>query len=96
MKKIISLENYESEINILERAYYEVSARENIIKFMIQNNQNDLPQFKEFWNEYLHYLKAYEIIKNDFKNNCIDTELGYSFTGFWQVDFAKKEVTING
>jgi hypothetical protein len=36
--KIINLKDKEQEINILERLHMEVTARENIINFMIQNN----------------------------------------------------------
>lgn len=95
MVKIMDISMYQNELNILERAYLEVSGRENIINFMVNQGKKDTEEYKEFWLDYLHYLKAYNIIKNNFVNNCINKILEYSFRGTWQVDFEKKEVTLD-
>jgi hypothetical protein len=43
MTKKIDISNYESELIILERIHYEVTGRENILNFMINNDDNDKP-----------------------------------------------------
>lgn len=95
MIQIISVQNYEEELRVLERIYLEVSARENILNFMINTNQKDTEKYQSFWEEYLSYLQAYNIIRQEFVANCINKELGRQANGTWSVDFAKKEVTIN-
>jgi hypothetical protein len=96
MEKIIKInELYSNELNILERAYLETTARENILNYMILNNQKDTERYQEFWNEYILYLKAYNDIKNEFVLNCINSIVGHPFRGNWTVDFDKKEVILN-
>lgn len=95
MKKVIDVRNYESEINFLERVHYETKARESIINFMIQNEQDTLPQYTKFWDEYVCYTRALEIAKEEFLNNCIINILGYRYNGSWSINFDTKEVTIN-
>ena len=62
MIKKIDISDYESELIILERIHYEVAGRENILNFMINNDDNDKPQYKKIWKEYLEYLKTYNSI----------------------------------
>lgn len=93
--KIINISDYEQELNILERCFYEVEARKNIIDYMLVIGRKENPIFEETWEEYLSYLKAYNIAKNNFTINCIEKILGHNnYTG-WKVDFEKKEVIIN-
>lgn len=95
MTKIINVSFYQNELDILERAYLEVSGRENIINFMVNQGKKDTNEYKEFWLDYLHYLKAYNFIKTNFVNNCINKILGYELKGTWQVNFETKEVVLN-
>lgn len=95
MEKIIDVRNYESEINLLERIHFETKARENIINFMIQNGQHTLPQYEEILSDYVCYVRALEIAKEDFFNKCILDVLKYEYCGPWSIDFDTKEVTIN-
>ena len=94
MKISILPENFNI-LNILERAHYEVSGRENIIKFMLINNLSNSDTYKEYWKEYLDYLKVYELCKNDFVTQCIIPVIGVKPTASWEVNFDAKEVTIN-
>jgi len=56
-------------IILLERAHYEVESRKNIIKLIIQDNLDDY--YSEYWEDYLLYLKTYNIIQNNFWNQYL-------------------------
>ena len=92
---IIDVSRYQEELNLLERIHFELKARENILTFLIQKNQNFTPQYKKYYEEYIQYLKAQDIAKQQFETNCINKELGHNFTGKWTVKYDKKEVVIN-
>ena len=94
MKKIIDVSSYETNLRILERAYLEITGRENVVNYMVVSGQANGEHYKSFWEEYIYYLKAYEIIKKDFIDNCINEILGYNFIGEWKIDFEAKEVTL--
>lgn len=64
---------------------------------MINNDDNDKPQYKKIWKEYLEYLKTYNSIKQSFFNNYIYKNLDNNNNKItWTIDFDKKEVIING
>lgn len=64
MQKIIKMSEYPEIMNLLERTYYEVETRENIIKLII--NDNLLEYYEKYWEEYLLYLKIYDTIQKNF------------------------------
>lgn len=93
MQTIIRIDNYTDELNKLERIHYEVTGRENILDIMINNGKNNTEYYNTIWEEYLSYLKAYTIEKQNFEVNCIKKIFNNKFSG-WRIDFAKKEVII--
>lgn len=94
MAKIVKTHNYRDEVNLLRRAHFEVKSRENIIQFMISNNQQNTDFYKAFWSEYVEAVSAYEDAKYEFKLNCIDKIMGYNYTDKWSINFEKKELII--
>lgn len=102
---IIDISAYSDDILPLERAHYEVTARQNIIQFMMTQNMKTNSLYQEYWEEYLMYLKAYSILKQQFINTIInklikDDLIAHDFqlnnNTEWTVDFFKKELQING
>ena len=74
----------------MERLYYEMKARLNIITFMIQHKMNHDDIYDQQWEEYLAYVKAYNEFQQIFaqKNNL--KQYGNS----WTLDFYNKKVII--
>lgn len=94
MKKIVKVYDYKQETNALRRAYFEVKSRENIIQFMINNNQQNTDFYKTFWSEYVDAVSDYEEAKYQFKLNCVDKIMEDDYTGQWYINFETKELTI--
>ena len=92
--RILDVSDYQKELNILERVHFEVRARENIITFLLQKNQGDTPAYKKYYEEYIQYLKAHDIVKKEFGDKCINQILGYEYTNSWTVKYDEKEVII--
>lgn len=94
MEKIIDISDYSNELNKLERAFYEVQARENILDIIIREGRKNTPYYEDMWEEYLAYLKNYNIIKYNFELNCIKkiTQEQYYH---WKVDFTKKVALLD-
>ena len=92
--KAITLVEHEDILNKLERAYYEVQGRQNIINFMIVNGMSENKNFQTYWDTYLCYLKVYENFKEEFRVTCVLPLVGENFEGNWEVDFNRKEVKI--
>lgn len=96
MLKIIPInDNYSEQINELQRAEYEVTARENILNLMVNNNQKQSIYYKEIWNEYLEQLKQYINIKNKFYTLCVEDIAKNLKASKWGVDFNRKELILN-
>ena len=96
MQTTIDVQEYSNELNILERLHYETIGRENVINFLIRQEQKNTSYFEEIWEEYLVYLKLYQEMKNNFEINCINKILGHNNYTRWNVYFDKKEVVIDG
>ena len=92
--RTLDISNYQEELNVLERIHFEVRARENIITFLLQKNQGNTPEYKKYYEEYIQYLKAHDIIKKEFENKCINQILGYNYTNNWTIKYDEKEVII--
>ena len=90
-KIILDMSEFRDEINILENIFYEIEGHKKILELMIlEGNYNENQEFKNFYEEYLQYLKIYEISKNNFYNNYLS-----EYTqGTWSLNFLTKEVTI--
>lgn len=78
----------EDVILLLERAHYEVESRKNIIKLIIQDNLNDY--YNEYWEDYLLYLKTYNIIQNNFWNQYLPQYKDKKY----KIDFDSKQIII--
>lgn len=94
MKRSIDISDFENEITKLERAYLEVMGRENILNYLISNGNKNSAEFKEFWTDYIDYLRVYENAKHEFFNECL-IHVFNGYNGNWTIDFEKKEVVIN-
>lgn len=94
MSQTIILDDYIEEMRELQKAHFEIRCRENIIKYLIMQDQQNTPQYKKFWAEYLEYTLKYESAKEKFANSCVFKIAGQNFKGNWYVDFEKKELTI--
>lgn len=92
--RLLEIPNQEEEIKILERASYEVQCRQQIITFMINNNMNENENYKKYWEEYILYTQAYNVLKLNFQNNFIKKYAGQDFSGNWEVDFNTKEIKL--
>lgn len=94
MEKIVKIpEEFNHELSMVERLFLEVSGRENILNFMIQSNLKDSERYQEYWNEYIHYLKAYNDVKSNFADNVLSKLIDESYSN-WQLNFDKKEVVF--
>ena len=49
MEYIINVSEFEDEINLLERAHYEVNGRQSILGFMVSNGLEDSDNYKKYW-----------------------------------------------
>lgn len=92
--KTFNLTEHEDVLGKLERVYYEVQGRQNIINFMVSNGMTENKNFQTYWDNYLHYLRVYEDFKEEFRVTCIIPLVGNDFEGNWKVDFNRKEVII--
>lgn len=94
MEKIVQIpEEYASELYAIERLYLETSGRENILNFMIQNNYKDSDRYQEYWDEYIHYLKAYNDVKSRFVSTVLE-KITEEPIANWRLNFEKKEVVF--
>lgn len=92
MKKIIiNVSEFSEEIDFLERISYEIEGRKSVLELMIfEGNYNENDDFKNFWEEYLQYLKFYEELKYKFYIN----HLSNYTEGTWELNFFERKVTI--
>lgn len=93
--RVITIPDQENAIAILKKANYEVLGRQQIINFMITNGLKEHTHFKDYWQEYLDYTAAYELLKEEFKTKYIIPIVGDDSTKIWEVDFINNEVRIH-
>ena len=86
---IIDISDYSEEITILERAFFELKARENIINLMIIEGFKEHPNYKLYWDEYLEYLKVYQLLQQDFYNKHL-TE----YDSKWKINFDTETAVV--
>lgn len=91
-KKIIKIEDQEI-INTLETLTVEVSARKELLGFMVQNNMSIAAResFEAYHKEYEEVFKKYDIAKKDFQEQYVDVIPGAKE---WSLNFSSGEVTI--
>ena len=89
---ILDMSKFENEINSLERIHYEIDARTRIINLMIEEgNYEHNDNFNKYWETFLEYIKAYNVLKNKFYEN----HLSEYEEGTWELDFMSRQVTIH-
>lgn len=97
MKEIVDISTY-TYLNDLERAHFEYQSHQNIISYMLANNQYLNAGFKFYQNECTKALQKYENEKKRFEQNVIipliDISQLQAIT--WNIDFQTKEVEIVG
>ena len=88
---ILDMSEFKEEIIKLENIFYEIEGRKQILELMIlEGCYNENQEFKNFYDEYLQYLKLYEILKNNFYYN----HLSEYKQGIWSLDFNTRTVVI--
>ena len=91
--RTITIPDQKQAIAPLKKANYEVHGRQQIINFMVTNGMKDHPNFKEYWQEYLNYMMAYEKLKEEFyKIHIAPIETNRDVR--WEVDFIYDEIRI--
>ena len=90
MEYIINVSEFEDDINLLERAHYEVNGRQSILGFMVSNGLEDSDNYKKFWEQYLEYMKTYNFLKDQFQKN----QLSNYPNKIRHLNFTTKEVII--
>lgn len=96
MLKIIPInDNCLEQINEVQRAEFEVTARENILRLMMDNNQKQSIYYKAIWNEYIEQLKQYINIKNKFYTLYVEDIAKNLKASKWGIDFDRKELILN-
>lgn len=92
MKKI-TIENQEV-INHLEALNYEVSSRKDLLSYLIQQGvQPAEPAFQAYHKEFQDFFIQYETAKSELEKVYVKP-LGDGLT--WSLDFATKELTVQG
>ena len=81
-------------VNKIEALQYEVTARQNLVAFMIENGHNmDSDNYKRYNSEYLDFFKQLEEAKEAFANEYVYPQTNGKRVS-WNLDFAAKEVTF--
>ena len=98
MREIVDISDYKY-LNELEQAHYEYNAYMNIISYMLNFNQHTSEGFKFYQSEFTKALKRYENEKIRFQNNIVIPIINikqFKEDFSWNINFAAKEVEING
>ena len=93
--RVLNIENQKEIVSKLERASYEVDCRKSILSFLINQNQSNSEAYKNYWEEYLVYNKAFQKLKYDFTQQYIIPVVENPETANWYVDFNTGEVTLD-
>lgn len=81
-------------VNRIEALQYEVSARQNILAFMIENGHNmDADNYKRYNGEYLDFFKQLEEAKEEFATEYVYPQTNGKRVA-WNLDFKELEVTF--
>lgn len=91
-KIIISIEDRD----YIQRLDIEMSARQNIISFMLSNGMNtDTEQFKNYQNEYNYYFTEFDKAKtNIIEKKYIANEFKNYTNLNWNLDYSNRELTV--
>lgn len=97
MKKIIHLDDFESDVIELEGLYYQTKGYENILGFMLMNSMTGSEEYQKYWNQYLDILRKYEDCKAEKSEKFISVsniqkELPQNYN--WNIIFRKREMVI--
>lgn len=87
----------QDDVTKLEALNYEVSARTDIISFMLSNGlRTDTDNFKKYQAEQIDFKIQYEKAKKEFETKFIRPRVEEKKCGLgsWSLDFKKCEVTV--
>lgn len=94
--KIIPIEDEEF-INKLERVHYEVIGRQHIVNYMNLNGMNNDENYQNLWEEYLQYLKVYDILKNQINEKYLNPAIKQKIISqnyTWEIDFDTSRIKV--
>lgn len=94
MTQIISVKDYEKDVNIIERLQREMEGRQSILACLVDMGCKDSSTFKEYFEEFLQYKTAFEISKSNFLKEKIQPMFNDPIKS-WELSYDDKEMTIN-
>lgn len=96
MYKIVILDNQEL-LDTLERIHYETIGRQHVIEYMCLNGMNKDDNYNSLWEEYLYYLRAYDILKNQVVENYLEPAVlkGDIASKYrWEINFDTNRIKV--
>lgn len=78
--------------NYIESLHYELSARQDLLSFLVRNNLQESEGFKRYHEEYIDFYTQYQLAKSNLENDILIPLIGGKFS--WTLDFSSQEVTI--
>ena len=85
--------DFTDDLNLLERVFYEMNSRSLILKIIVNNSDLKL-FFNKFWRDYLNYIKAYNIVRDAFKDKyLLNFEQKNKIKNFY-LDFNTRQILI--
>lgn len=94
MTEIISVKDFEQDVNIIERLQREVEARCAILTYMIETGAKDTKNYQDYYGEFLAYRQAYSIAKDNFIKEKIQPMYDKLIQN-WELNFEAKELVID-
>lgn len=101
MKEVKRIKLEETDLNYLQRLYYEVGARNNVVTTLIENHaldSNDAvltsPAFKTYIKQLSELTAEFEIAKQRIGQKYVPQEFRGNDAAFWEADFSTGEMVI--
>lgn len=94
MTEIISVKDFEQDVNIIERLQREVEARCAILAYMVETGAKDTKNYQDYYEEFLAYRQAYGIAKDNFIKEKIQPMYDKLIQN-WELNFEAKELVID-
>lgn len=94
MTEIISVKDFEQDVNTIERLQREVEARCAILAYMVETGAKYTKNYKEYFNEFMNYREALGIVQDTFIKEKIQPMFNKTIQT-WKLDFETKELIVN-
>ena len=101
MKEIKRIVLEEEDLNYLQRLYYEVGARNNVITTLIENHAMDSndavltsPAFQTYNKQLSELTAEFEIAKQKIGQKYVPEEFRSNNAAIWEADFSTGEMVI--